>query len=132
MVTAVGFPAGDLKEVNVADWKELVSTANKRSAMSRIRTAMLLGFILGLLSPTHGHAEVWRCHQTGGPDLFTDRLQDPRTCQKYELGADINFVPSSSTTTLPGVVPSQPLPAAEPPPPTKTRREVPEPSTQPY
>ena len=27
MVTAVGFPAEDLKEVNVADWKELVSTA---------------------------------------------------------------------------------------------------------
>jgi len=98
--------------------------------MSRIRTAIILSVILVLLSPTLGHAEVWRCSQTGGPDLFTDTLKDPRTCQKYEWGADINFVPSSSTTTLPEVAPSQPLPVAEPPAPPETRREVTEPYTQ--
>src|SRR5438445_6796499 len=61
----------------------------------------------------------------------SSRRQDLRTCQKYERGADINFVPSSATTTLPDVAPSQPLPVAEPPAPPETRREVTEPSTPP-
>ena len=95
--------------------------------MSRLGAVMFLAL---LLSPLPAHAEVWRCHQAGGPDLFTNSLKDPLTCQKYELGADINFVPSSSTTTLPEVVPSQTMPVAEPPAQPETRREVTESYTQ--
>src|SRR2546425_2403365 len=96
--------------------------------MSRIGACLLLCFTVGLLSATDAQAEVWRCHQAGGPDLFTNWLKDPRTCQKYEGSAVFNFVPSSSTTTLPDVVPYQPMPVAEPPAPPETPREV----TQPY
>ena len=95
--------------------------------MSLLGATIILAMLL--LSPLQAHAEVWRCHQTEGPDLFTNWLKDPRTCQKYELGANFNVVPSSSTTTLPDVVPYQPLPVAEPPAPPETPREVTEPYT---
>src|SRR3989442_4104616 len=80
--------------------------------MSRIGACLLLCFTVGLLSATDAQAEVWRCHQAGGPDLFTNWLKDPRTCQKYEGSAVFNFVPSSSTTTLPDVVAYQTMPVA--------------------
>src|SRR2546428_13970778 len=88
--------------------------------MPRIGASLLLCFTVGLLSATHAQAEVWRCHQAGGPDLFTNWLKDPRTCQKYEGSAVFNFVPSSSTTTLPDVDPYQPMPGAETPAPPET------------
>ena len=97
--------------------------------MSRIGASLLLCFTVGLLSATHAQAEVWRCHQAGGPDLFTNWLKDPRTCQQYEGSAVFNFVPSSSTTTLPDVVPYQPMPVAEPHAPPETPREITEPDT---
>src|SRR5207245_8528011 len=97
--------------------------------MSRIGASLLLCFTVGLLSATHAQAEVWRCHQAGGPDLFTNWLKDPRTCQQYEGSAVFNFVPRSSTTTLPYVVPYQPMPVpltrAQPEPP----REITQPDT---
>src|SRR2546428_10778393 len=83
--------------------------------MSRIGASLLLCFPVALSSATDAQAEVWRCHQTEGPDLFTNWLKDPRTCQKYEGSAVLNFVPTSSTTTLPDVVPYQPTPVAVPP-----------------
>ncbi|TAL10130.1 MAG: DUF3300 domain-containing protein [Nitrospirae bacterium] len=58
-----------------------------------------------LLSPLPAHAELWRCPQANGPDVFTDQATDPRTCQKYESGTDISVVPSSSTTALPDAAP---------------------------
>src|SRR3989442_11931350 len=97
--------------------------------MSRIGASLLLCFTVGLLSATHAHAEVWRCHQAGGPAFFTNWLKDRRTCQKYEGSAVFNFVPSSWTTTLPDVVPYQTMPVAEPPAPRETPREITEPYT---
>src|SRR5438876_10625450 len=97
--------------------------------MSRIGASLLLCFTVGLLSATHAQAEVWRCHQAGGPDLFTNWLKDPRTCQKYEGSADFNSVPSSSTTTVRDVVPYQPMPVAEPVAPPVSPRALPEPDT---
>ena len=97
--------------------------------MSRIGASLLLCFTVALLSATHAQAEIWRCHQAGGPDLFTNWLKDPRTCRKYEGSAVFNSVPSSSTTTLPDVVPYQPMPVAEPPAPPETPREITEPYT---
>jgi hypothetical protein len=85
--------------------------------------------LLLLLLPLPANAEVWRCPQAGGPDLFTDNLKDPSTCQIYEKAPNINVVPSSSTTTLPDVIPYQPMPVSEPPAPPETRREVTEPYT---
>ena len=61
---------------------------------------MSLSLILGLLCPALSHTDIWRSPQVGGPDLFTYWRKDPRTCQKYETGLAINFVPSSPTTTL--------------------------------
>lgn len=75
---------------------------------------MSLSLILGLLCPALSHTDIWRSPQVGGPDLFTYWRKDPRTCQKYETGLAINFVPSSPTTTLSDVVPYQPMPVAEP------------------
>src|SRR2546426_7608712 len=97
--------------------------------MSRIGACLLLCFTVGLLSATDAQAEVGRCQQAGGQDLFPTWLKDPRTCQKYEGSAVFTFVPSSSTTTLPDVVPYQPMPVAEPPAPPETPREVTEPYT---
>ncbi len=95
--------------------------------MSLLGATIILALLL--LSPLQAHAEVWRCPQAEGPDLFTNWLKDPRTCQKYEESAAFNFVPSSSTTTLPDVVPYQPMPVAEPPAPLETPRVVTEPYT---
>src|SRR5438128_3636243 len=97
--------------------------------MSRIGASLLLCFTVALSSATDAQAEVWRCHQTGGPDLFTNWLKDPRTCQKYEGSAVFNSVPRSSTTTLRDVVPYQPIPVAEPPAPPESPREITEPYT---
>src|SRR2546428_10993595 len=97
--------------------------------MSRIGASLLLCFTVGLLSATHAQAEVWRCHQAGGPDLFTNWLKDPRTCQKYEGSAVFNLVPSSSTTTLPDVVSYPPLPVADTPAPPVPPRPLPQPYT---
>ncbi len=60
-----------------------------------------------LLSPLPAHAELWRCPQADGSDVFTDKLTDPSTCQQYEAAADVNVVPSSSPTTLSEVGPSR-------------------------
>src|SRR2546422_4125804 len=97
--------------------------------MSRIGASLLLCFTVALSSATDAQAEVWRGHQQGGPDLFPNGLKDPRTSEKYEQSAVFNFVPSPSTTTLPDVVPYQPMPVAEPPAPPETPREITEPYT---
>jgi len=61
-----------------------------------------------LLSPLPAHAELWRCPTADGSDVFTDKLTDPDMCQQYAAEADVNVVPSSSTTTLSEVGPSRP------------------------
>jgi hypothetical protein len=65
--------------------------------MFRLGAAIILAL---LLSPLPARAELWRCQQAGGSDLFTDKLTDPRTCRKYETGADVSVAPSSSTTAF--------------------------------
>jgi hypothetical protein len=71
----------------------------------RLGTTIILAL---LLSPLPAHAELWRCPQADGSDVFTDKLTDPSLCQRYEAAADANVVPSSSTTTLSEVAPSRP------------------------
>src|SRR5207245_10928187 len=97
--------------------------------MSRIGASLLLCFTVGLLSATHAQAEVWRCHQTGGPDLFTNWLQDPHACQKYEVSADLNFVPRYSTTTLPDFTPYPPMPVPHPRAPPVPSHQIPDRAT---
>src|SRR2546427_10922428 len=72
--------------------------------MLRLGAAIILAL---LLLPLSAHAELWRCHQADGSDVFTDKLTDPSTCQQYQAAADVTVVPSSSTTTLSEVAPSR-------------------------
>ena len=94
--------------------------------MARLGAAIMLAF---LLSPLTAHADVWRCHQAGGPDLFTDRLKDPATCEKYLPQAELGYMARSSDSKAPMVTASQPIPMEEPPAPPETRREDAEPYT---
>jgi hypothetical protein len=73
--------------------------------MIRLGAAIILAL---LLSPLSAHAELWRCPQADGSDVFTDKLTDPSMCQQYKAAADVNVVTSSSTTTLSKVAPSRP------------------------
>ena len=90
--------------------------------MYRFGTAILLILLLGLLSPALAQAEVWRCTQPDGTDLFTDRQQDLATCQKFETAASFNVVPSSPTTVGSSVIPMEQPPAQTEPP-----RQAPQP-----
>src|SRR5713101_7584232 len=67
--------------------------------MSRLGIAIIIIMAL-LLPPLPARAELWRCHQEDGSDVFTDTVQDPSTCQKYET-APGNVMPTASTTTQP-------------------------------
>lgn len=62
MATAVGFPVGDLKEVDLSSWKEFVSTAR----CSRCGGLMVAEWCFDLLDDT-GHLNflAWRCIQCG-------------------------------------------------------------------
>jgi len=92
MVTAVGFPAEDLKEVNVADWKELVSTAQ----CSRCGGLMVTEQCFDLLSD-NGQLDflAQRCVQCGeliDPVILQNRrLRLLRGLEKSERGVK-NFV----------------------------------------
>jgi hypothetical protein len=66
--------------------------------MLRLGAAVILAL---LLAPLPSHAELWRCHQKDGSDVYTDKPQDPGTCQKYEAGTDATIVPSASPTAPP-------------------------------
>ncbi len=46
---------------------------------------MRLSLLLGLLSPTLGHAEVWRCSQPSGSDFITAGEQNPGVCVTFRL-----------------------------------------------
>lgn len=65
--------------------------------MFRLGAAIILAL---LLSPLPARAELWRCHQADGSDLFTDQVADPRMCRKYETGADVSVVPDSSASAF--------------------------------
>ncbi len=82
--------------------------------MSRLGIAIIIIMAL-LLPPLPARAELWRCHQEDGSDVFTDTVQDPSTCQKYET-APGNVMPTPSTTTLP--------PESAPPRPTFMQQEL--------
>lgn len=66
--------------------------------MLRLGAAIILVL---LLAPFPSHAELWRCHQKDGSDVYTDKPQDTGTCQKYEAGTDATIVPSASPTAPP-------------------------------
>jgi len=81
--------------------------------MFRLGAAVI---IMALLLPSlPARAELWRCHQEDGTDVFTDQVQDPNTCQKYET-APGNVMPTASPTTPP--------PEAAPPRPTFMQQEL--------
>jgi hypothetical protein len=64
------------------------------------RLGAILIILTLLLPPLPARAELWLCHQEDGSYLFTDQVQDPSTCQKYET-APGNVMPTASTTTPP-------------------------------
>jgi len=97
--------------------------------MYRIRTAIFLGSILGVLSPALGQAEVWRCPQPDGTDLFTNSLKDPATCQKYTSGTELGYVYGSREATPP--TPPMPPPVNVPSYQTEPQPQAPEPSPPP-
>jgi hypothetical protein len=68
-----------------------------------------------LLPPLPVRAELWRCQQEDGAIVFTDQVQDPSTCQKYET-APGNVMPTASTAT--------PQSEAAPPRPTFMQQEL--------
>jgi hypothetical protein len=81
--------------------------------MFRLGAAVIIMALL--LPPLPARAELWRCHQEDGSDVFTDQVQDPSTCQKYET-APGNVMPTVSTTAPP--------PEAAPPRPTFMQQEL--------
>jgi hypothetical protein len=97
--------------------------------MYRIRTAILLGLILGLLLPALGQAEVWRCPQPDGTDLFTNSLKDPATCKKYTSGTELGYVYGAMEATPPA--PAMAPPVNVQPDQTEPQRQAPEPSPPP-
>src|SRR6266496_287879 len=74
---------------------------------------ILLG-LLGLLILSHVHAELWRCSYPDGSDLYTDRVKDPNTCEKYQPVADLGYVKAKSE--LPRTAYPQPAPEVRVPP----------------
>ena len=92
MATAVGFPAEDLKEVNVADWKELISTAQCVRCGGLMVTEQCFDFL-----SDNGHLDflAQRCVQCGeliDPVILQHRrLRLLRGLEKSERGVK-NFV----------------------------------------
>lgn len=72
--------------------------------MFPLTATIIMSLILMLAAPTQ--AELWRCTQPGGPDLFTDKLRDPGTCDKYSPSADLSYV-SGLPPLLPRMVPRE-------------------------
>ena len=97
--------------------------------MPRLGAAIFLAL---LLSPLPVHADVWRCLQDGGPDLFTDTLKDPANCKPYVPQVEFSYASAAVSSTQPTVEPSQPIPMEKPSAPPETRREDTEPYTPPY
>jgi hypothetical protein len=52
--------------------------------------------IVLLLLPSFVGAEVWRCPQDNGTDLFTNLPADPSTCEKYVSSAELIPAPPSA------------------------------------
>ena len=94
--------------------------------MPRLGAAIFLAL---LLSPLPVHAVVWRCHQAGGPDLFTDTLKDPASCEQYVPKTELTYASGASSSIPPTVEPSQPIPMEKPSAPPETRRKDTEPYT---
>jgi hypothetical protein len=59
--------------------------------MRRGPITLLLNFGLLLFIPNLVSADVWRCPRPDGTDLYTDRLKDPATCEKYELKTELGY-----------------------------------------
>jgi uncharacterized membrane protein YgcG len=71
-----------------------------------------------LLPPIPARAELWLCRQEDGSDVFTDNVQDPSKCRKYET-APGNVMPTVSTTA-----PTAPPPEAASPRPAFMQQEL--------
>jgi len=59
--------------------------------ISRLQTIIFFSLLGGLLIPSLSQADVWRCPRPDGTDLYTDRLKDPATCEKYELKTELGY-----------------------------------------
>ncbi len=93
--------------------------------MARLGAAILLAV---LLLPLPAYADIWRCHQPDGADLYTDSNQHPATCKLYVPQVELSYAPRSVSSTPLSVVPSEPTPLETPPALPETRRE----DTKPY
>lgn len=91
--------------------------------MYRIEAAIFLSLFPALLSVNLAQADIWRCHQTGGLDLFTDNLKNTATCETYLPQSELGYMSRSSDATPTTVTASQPIPIEELPSPPETRRE---------
>jgi hypothetical protein len=50
----------------------------------------LFGLCILLAAPGIGSAEIWRCPQENGTDLFTNEPADPDKCEKYIRSATVS------------------------------------------
>ncbi len=70
--------------------------------MLRLGAAIILVL---LLAPLPARADLWRCHQADGSDVYTDKMTDPGACQRYVGGTGATVEPSASTATVPDAAP---------------------------
>lgn len=80
--------------------------------MRRVFNTLLFGLFFGLVMAPLADADLWRCVRPDGSELYTDRLRDSASCQKYEPTANLGYVSgrASSSYSPPPVVQRLPPP----------------------
>ena len=67
----------------------------KEQSRRMMRLFFSVVFLAALLAfPTLLHAEVWRCTQENGTDLFTNSPSDTSNCEKFVSNTDLITAPS--------------------------------------
>jgi uncharacterized membrane protein YgcG len=74
----------------------------REQARRIMKLSIAVAFLPLLLFPSPLRAEVWRCPQENGPDIFTNLPSDASKCEKYV----------SSTERIPAPSPASPPPAS--------------------
>ena len=69
-----------------------------------MRLSLAVVFLtLLLLTPALLQAEVWRCPQDSGADLFTNQPSDPNKCEKYIPSTEVTPAPSVPASSMDSV-----------------------------
>lgn len=71
--------------------------------MPTLTIALLMGLSLFLLSSLPARAEVYRCLQKDGVEIFTDKATEGRECRKYALTSEL--IPASLEEKEPSAIP---------------------------